>query len=175
MIEGISLHNEYPKQDDIWFITKEEEIRIIDEINKTDIRKYGMCISDKELQNRGSLPDYQKFILERAYEEHIIDEYPDHLTISIIEPGKGIKPFIDSHKYDGQILILALNDTCSFDFYYKGEIEEVPCIQRSLLSLEYDARYKWKRGVTSRKYDIVNNEKHNRDTCYLLTYRYSKK
>lgn len=166
----IELFNEDYENEDVSFITECEESELLNNILEEKwtklgtrrMQQYGYKIEKGVLIKIGDLPDFQKFILDRMYEEHIIDDYPDQLTIYEFRKGQKMVPFIDSLLFGPTILVLTINN--SGEFVYQNRDDYIaPLIQRALMRIEYEARYNYKRSF-----------KHGDDeSIYLLTWRYA--
>lgn len=169
------------------FITKEEEINLLQAINSetwlTDIKRrvqhYGYRY-DYKARNidhsmyLGEIPHWSKKIADRLVAMNYLDSLPDQIIVNEYIPGQGIANHIDCEPCFGSTIItISLNSNCVMDFInaetkQKVEVLLEPC---SLVVINGVSRYKWTHGIASRKSDLFNGLKINRELRVSLTFR----
>ncbi|KAI1717263.1 2OG-Fe(II) oxygenase superfamily domain-containing protein [Ditylenchus destructor] len=105
------------------------------------------------------------------------DLRPDQITVNIYGPGQGIPPHTDTHSaFEEPIISLSLLSDIVMEFRdcaNSADSTNVLLPSRSLLVMCGAARYRYKHGIISRKYDVnpVNNKLMSRKKRISFTFR----
>ena len=169
------------------FITEAEERYLLQSINSeswlTDIKRrvqhYGYRYDYKARSidysmYLGEVPLWSKIIAERLVEMNYLDYLPDQIIVNEYVPGQGIANHVDCEPcFADTIITISLNSNCIMDFISLETKQKVEVLlqPRSLVVIKGVSRYKWTHGIPSRKTDIFNNSKINRDLRVSLTFR----
>ena len=180
-INGLTLIND--------FITKHEELELINKINENDwdnkikrrVQHYGYVFEYKtkkvDIQNHNQFPKWLDIILEKLKDIDLLKNFiPDQCTINEYYPGIGISPHIDTHSsFDNTIISISLenNIIMSFRDMIDKNIEKTEILipNRSLLIMKDDARYKFSHGISYRKTDNINGKLVRRGKRISITLR----
>ena len=85
----------------------------------------------------------------------------DCAIVQRYDPGQGIRPHVDLHRFDDGVAILSLLSGCVMDLY-RGEAPEpeykIYLPPRSLLLMRGEARYDWRHGTLSTTKDEINQD-----------------
>ncbi|KAI6207157.1 Alkylated DNA repair protein alkB-like protein 8 [Aphelenchoides besseyi] len=124
------------------------------------------------------IPDILLELLNDLKEADIpIDGHPNQVTVNIYEPGQGIPSHIDTHSaFENQIVVVnLLSDICmSFrDAANSATIVEQLIPRYSVLLMQDAARYKFRHGIYTRRYDIspIDNTLIERQKRISITFR----
>ncbi|KAI6239630.1 Alkylated DNA repair protein alkB-like protein 8 [Aphelenchoides fujianensis] len=87
-----------------------------------------------------------------------IEGTPDQVTVNVYEPAQGIPSHVDTHSaFENQIVVVNLLSDVVMSF--KDSANHATAIdrllpQRSVVLMQDAARYKWKHGIYTRRYDV---------------------
>ncbi|KAI6212197.1 Alkylated DNA repair protein alkB-like protein 8 [Aphelenchoides besseyi] len=171
-------------------IPKEYEDRLVEFIescNPSEVLKNRTVVhfghvfdygSNTATKPTGQIPDILLELLNFLKEDDVpIDGDPNQVTINIYEPGQGIPSHIDTHSaFENQIVVVnLLSDVCmSFrDAANSATTIEQLVPRYSVLLMQDAARYKFKHGIYTRRYDIspIDNTLIERQKRISITFR----
>lgn len=169
------------------YLTEKEENDLIQKINnQTWVVDYQRRLQYYNYRNElvkpydlipipTKIPSFLNDLIDKLFADKIINEKPDQIIINEYKPGEGLRPHTDRKDYYKNVIIgISLASGTTMEFvqekppYLKRKIY-LP--RRSLYIIKDDARYKWKHGISSRKYDEVNNQIIPRNTRISITFR----
>jgi alkylated DNA repair dioxygenase AlkB len=145
------------------FITEKEESELLDFINSMEwnnklsrkTQHYGYKYNynlKNTIEKTNPIPKQFAFILNKLKSQ--FNKEFDQLIINHYEIGQGISPHIDNKiLFDDSIVSISMGSNCIMKFTNKDTIIDQLLERRSLVSLQGDARYKWKHSIPSRKSD----------------------
>ena len=170
------------------FLTQEDERKILDAIDNrgvwlNDLRRrvqhYGYRYDYKSRgidpsMRAASFPGWLSELAQQVIDGLRLDSVFDQAIINEYLPGQGIYGHVDCEPcFDETIASLSLGSCCIMDFVepetrrrYKLVLEP-----RSALLLQGEARYKWKHGIASRKFDEINGVRVARSRRVSITFR----
>ena len=121
----------------------------------------------------GELPNWSLPVTNKLGKEPFISERFDQLIVNEYLPGQGISPHIDCVPcFKETIVSLSLGSRCEMVFHGPSCEKEILILEpRTLLVLQKDARFKWKHSIPSRKSDVVNGARVQRERRVSLTFR----
>lgn len=97
---------------------------------------------------------------------------PDQAIVNEYLPGQGISAHVDCVPcFDNRIASLSLGSGTVMQFTNAKRKEEIYLEPCSLIVLSGEARYQWTHAIPSRKSDMVNGFKIQRDRRVSLTFR----
>ena len=153
------------------WITKEEEQRLIDAVNKEEYdaetlqrrtQQYGFqyrykarTVTTKDRIGDGELPEWQQSISERLRKEGIFPELPEQLIVNEYKPGQGIAAHVDAKVFAAPIVSLSLGSACTFRLEHPKKEKRVDLYvePRTLIIMSGEARWDWKHSIPKRKKD----------------------
>jgi alkylated DNA repair dioxygenase AlkB len=172
------------------YISDDEADRLIQEIDaapwRTDLKRqvqhYGYRYDYKARQARredylGPLPELFQQLAERLTTEGLFEAVPDQVIVNEYQPGQGISAHIDCQPCFGEtIASLSLLSACVMRFASQTHSlqMELQLQPTSLLVLKGEARHIWTHGISSRKTDVFEGQKHTRSRRISLTFRTMK-
>ncbi|AGF85673.1 oxygenase superfamily protein [Moumouvirus goulette] len=178
-LDGFSLIKDY--------ITPRVENKLVKQINKMPwIVDYQRRLQYYNYRNElfepydlipipNPIPDFLNKLIDQMIKDKIIDERPDQIIINEYKPGEGLRPHFDRKDYYKNVIIgISLGSGVTMEFYRdkpEKEKKKIYIPRRSIYILKDDARYLWKHGIPSRKYDEVDGEKIPRETRISITFR----
>lgn len=121
-----------------------------------------------------NLPNWAEKLGRKLVEDGHFNLPPDQLIINEYEPGQGITAHIDCEPcFEDIIVSISLGSYAIMDFTNKLTKEKIPIVlpPKSAVILKDKSRYDWLHGIASRKTDIINGFKKNRNRRISLTYR----
>jgi alkylated DNA repair dioxygenase AlkB len=123
----------------------------------------------------GELPAWLKRLSEKLYKDEYIPEVADQVIVNEYEPGQGISSHIDCEPcFQDTIASLSLGSGCVMNFTHKSDkTKKIPVWlePRSLVVLSGEARHEWLHGISARKSDVWDGQKHDRERRVSLTFR----
>ena len=123
----------------------------------------------------GELPEWLNRLSEKLYKDGYMPEVADQVIVNEYLPGQGISSHIDCEPcFQDTIVSLSLGSGCVMNFTNKfDKTKKIPVwlAPRSLVVLRGEARYEWLHGITARKSDVWDDEKHERQRRVSLTFR----
>ena len=170
------------------FITKEEEVTLIEAINKQNwdhslrrrVQHYGYRYDYKERKATadkkiGELPNWVSFLCERLLTQNIFETHPQQLIINEYEPGQGIAPHTDRDCFGPVVASVSISSDCMMDIYrtpkVKADSFQIVLEHCSLLVLSGKSRYHWLHGIRPSKTDLQNGRRILRRRRLSLTFR----
>lgn len=99
-------------------------------------------------------------ILDRIMAAGHADTRPDQITVNVYQPGQGIPFHVDTHSaFEDSILSLSLLSPIQMEFLDNESDSRLSQVltPRSLLVMKGAGRYRWKHGISPRKYDALEN------------------
>ncbi len=164
------------------FLTVDEEQHLINNINNmewnTDLKRRTQHFGYKypynfktinELIETTPIPSFIETILNKVNNQ--TNKNFNQIIINEYNPGQGIASHTDNITLFGDTVVsLSLNSNIVMEFSYDNLIIKLPLKRKSLIILQDDARYKWRHGITAKKYD----DKIKRDTRISVTFRETK-
>lgn len=134
-----------------------------DEQDRSRILRYGYDYQDKDVW-LGEPPPWTYDAIGFSGESVTINEYG---------PGHGIRPHIDSLKFEDEIRILNLGSQTTMQLIAPDKsVTEVFIPRRSVTLLHGEVRRKWKHGIESRAFDMdPSGIRVDRGTRYSIVYR----
>ncbi len=122
----------------------------------------------------GNLPTWADELAERLWQERIFAEKPDQLIINAYEAGQGIAAHVDCEPcFTDTVVSISLGSGCIMDFTHVGTKEKKSLLleARSAVVLQGESRYDWQHGIASRKTDLYEGVRHERQKRVSLTFR----
>ena len=123
----------------------------------------------------GALPNWLQKLSEKLYKDEHTSEIADQVIINEYLPGQGIASHIDCEPcFEGTIVSLSLGSGCVMNFTNKfDKTKKIPVwlAPRSLVVLSEEARYEWLHGISARKSDEWDGQRHERGRRVSLTFR----
>lgn len=167
------------------YISQEEQNKLLEIINKQiwlgDLKRrtqhYGYKYDYKARavdfsMYLGELPEWAKKLAHRLYEESLVPNLPDQAIVNEYEPGQGISKHVDCKPcFTDGIASLSLGSGCVIDFTKGQEKESLFLEPRSLFIITEEARYKWAHAISSRKTDLWEGKKLERNLRISITFR----
>lgn len=169
------------------FISNKDEASLITAINnspwlsdiKRRVQHYGYKYDYKARSIDykmyiGALPAWAMPIANRLFLENHISRMPDQLIINEYLPGQGIANHVDCEPCFGETIIsLSLGSKCVMDFIHVKTKQKIEVLlePRSLVVISGDARHLWTHGIASRKCDVINGRKYDRELRISMTFR----
>lgn len=134
-----------------------------DEQDRSRILRFGYDYQDKDVW-LGEPPPWTYEAIGFSGESVTINEYA---------PGHGIRPHIDSPKFDDEIRVLNLGSHTTMQLIPPHKVAtEVFIPRRSVTLLHGEVRHAWKHGIESRAFDISpSGIRMDRGTRYSIVYR----
>lgn len=158
-------------------ISEETERRLIDRItdaiakvkinrdaqDRSRILRFGYDYQDKDVW-LGEPPPWTYEAIGYSGESVTVNEYG---------PGHGIRPHVDSLKFDDEIRILNLGSQTTMQLISPSKaVTDVFIPRRSMTMLIGEVRRTWKHGIESRAYDMnPDGIRVDRGTRYSIVYR----
>ncbi|MDQ1140117.1 alpha-ketoglutarate-dependent dioxygenase AlkB [Pedobacter agri] len=169
------------------FISKEEELTLVDTINvqqwlgdlKRRVQHYGWKYDYRARSlNRdmylGALPAWAFLLAQRLVKLGLMEEVPDQVIINEYKPGQGIANHVDCEPCFGDTIIsLSLSTPCAMQFIHLRSKEKIEKIlhPRSVVCIKGPARYEWSHGIAARLADDINGIRTNRSLRISMTFR----
>jgi alkylated DNA repair dioxygenase AlkB len=121
----------------------------------------------------GPLPDWANDLAQRLHTEQITAKVPDQLIVNEYEPGQGISAHVDCVPCFGDTVVsISLGSACNMDFTHDVEPKvSVPLEPGSAVIMTGPARYDWRHSISSRKTDVIEDQKRMRSRRVSLTFR----
>lgn len=134
-----------------------------DEQDRSRILRFGYDYQEKEVW-LGEPPPWTYDAIGYSGESVTVNEYG---------PGHGIRPHVDSLRFDDEIRILNIGSQATMQFISPvGVTTEVLIPRRSVTLLYGEVRRTWKHGIESRAFDInPAGIRVDRGTRYSIVYR----
>ena len=161
-----------------WLLDKIDEQRWLDDL-KRRVQLYGFKYDYRARKvnldmHIGELPKWLKVLSDKLQKEGYTPEVPDQVIVNEYRPGQGISSHIDCAPcFEDTIVSLSLGSGCVMDFTHKSEKKKIPVwlAPRSLVVLSGEARNTWLHGISARKSDVWDGQKHERKRRVSLTFR----
>ena len=120
----------------------------------------------------GELPLWLGGLQERLFSDGIFKQKPDQAIINEYLAGQGISAHIDCVPcFDDVIASLSLGSDVIMRLSSGQQKHDVFLEKRSLIVLSGEARYKWQHSIPTRKSDIVDGVKLERQRRVSVTFR----
>lgn len=122
----------------------------------------------------GKLPEWLEELAEKLWIDGHMPEIADQVIVNEYEQGQGISRHIDCEPcFQDTIVSLSLGWGCFMDFTNEDKTEKVSVwlAPRSIVVLSGEARHKWWHGIASRKSDMRNGRRVDRERRVSLTFR----
>ncbi len=122
----------------------------------------------------GKLPKWLEEWAEKLCEDGHMPEVADQVIVNEYIPGQGISRHIDCEPcFQDTIVSLSLESGCFMDFTNEDKTKKtsVWLSPRSIVVLNYKARYEWLHGIAARKSDTRDGHKVARERRVSLTFR----
>ncbi len=179
-IDGLRyVENYIDKHQHDWLLGRIDKHQWLDDL-KRRVQHYGFKYDYKARKvdmnmHIGKLPEWLERLSEKLYEDEYMPEVADQVIVNEYEPGQGISSHIDCEPcFKDTIASLSLGSGCVMNFTNKfDKTKKIPVwlAPRSLVVLSGEARYEWLHGITARKSDVWDGEKHERQRRVSLTFR----
>ena len=179
-IDGLRyVENYIDKHQHDWLLGRIDKHQWLDNL-KRRVQHYGFKYDYKARKvdmnmHIGKLPEWLERLSEKLYEDEYMPEVADQVIVNEYEPGQGISSHIDCEPcFKDTIASLSLGSGCVMNFTNKfDKTKKIPVwlAPRSLVVLSGEARYEWLHGITARKSDVWDGEKHERQRRVSLTFR----
>jgi alkylated DNA repair dioxygenase AlkB len=120
------------------------------------------------------LPQWLQTVAHSLSAAGYISKTPDQVIANEYLPGQGISAHIDCEPCFGPVVAsLSLLSHCEMVFRSIDDSAKVSIIlePRSLIVLSGEGRYRWTHEIPSRKSDIINGLRQQRDRRISLTFR----
>ena len=172
------------------YLTKEQEALLFNNINQQKwVVDYQRRLQYYNYRNEhvypynlipipDKIPDFLNELIDRIVNDHIVENKFDQIIVNEYKPGEGLKPHFDRKDYFQNIIVgVSLNSATTMEFYNEKtspdgcQKKSILIPRRSLYVLKDDARYVWKHGISSKKYDIVNGIRTERKVRVSITFR----
>ena len=162
-----------------WLLARIDEHPWLDDL-KRRVQHYGFKYDYKARtvdmdMHIGELPAWLKRLSEKLYKDEYIPEVADQVIVNEYEPGQGISSHIDCEPcFQDTIASLSLGSGCVMNFTHKSDkTKKIPVWlePRSLVVLSGEARHEWLHGISARKSDVWDGQKHDRERRVSLTFR----
>lgn len=169
------------------FISAFEEQKLLNSINsenwlndiKRRVQHYGYKYDYKSRNidysmYLGEIPDWSREIANRLTKHGYLDKTPDQIIVNEYIPGQGIANHVDCEPCFGDTIItISLNSYCIMDFINLKTRRKIEVLlePRSLVVIKGTSRYDWSHGIASRKTDVFNSVKIDRNLRVSLTFR----
>lgn len=158
-------------------ISEDTERRLIDKI----VEAMGKIRMNRDEQDRSRILrfgyDYQEKDVwlgePPVWTYEAIGYSGESVTINEYAPGHGIRPHVDSFKFDDEIRVLNLGSHATMQLIPPSKVATEVFIPRRSVTLLYgEVRRKWKHGIESRAFDInPSGIRVDRETRYSIVYR----
>lgn len=134
-----------------------------DERDRSRVLRFGYDYQDKDVW-LGEPP---------AWTYEAIGYSGESVTINEYGPGHGIRPHVDSLRFDDQIRILNLGSQTTIQLISPAnDVMDVFVPRRSVTLLVSEVRRTWKHGIESRGFDMTpEGIRVDRGTRYSIVYR----
>lgn len=160
-----------------WFYsdqTQSEMVPITSSANSRRVLHYGYkynYTSGSIHEETDAMPEIVKELLGCVPSE--LSGYFNQCIINRYSPGQGISAHVDRREYGDTIGCFTFGLTGRvMKFSRRGQKSvELYTSPGSLYIMEGDARYKWKHSMPARYYDIRNDVKETRKSCFSITFR----
>lgn len=176
-VKGLHYVDEYlsDKEENnlINFLRDRKEWKIED---KRKSLHYGYIYENGYYSYNNNIPIFLKDLVDKISEK--FGKKFDQVIINQNPKGHGVSSHIDNTKlFDETIVMLIINDNCIMKFEKDDKNITVPIKKNSILSLEGDARYKWKHSILSyKKSCFINAIDIGLDKTWIsITFRCTKK
>ena len=179
-IPGLQYIEDYIKEHQHdWLLARIDKYEWLDDL-KRRVQHYGFKYDYRARKVNhdmriGELPDWLKRFSENLYKDGYMPEIADQVIINEYLPGQGIASHIDCEPcFKDTIVSLSLGSDCVMNFTNKfDKTKKIPIRleQRSLVVLSGEARYDWLHGISARKSDEWDGQKHERQRRVSLTFR----
>ncbi len=162
-----------------WALARIDEQRWLDDL-KRRVQHYGFKYDYRARKvdmdmHIGELPEWLNRLSEKLYEDGYMPEVADQVIVNEYKPGQGISSHIDCEPcFQNTIASLSLASGCVMNFTNKfDKTKKIPVWlePRSLVVLSDEARHEWLHGISARKSDEWDGEKHERQRRVSLTFR----
>lgn len=162
-----------------WLLDQIDEHPWLDDL-KRRVQHYGFKYDYRARKvnhnmNIGELPEWLKRLSRKLYEDGHTPEIADQVIINEYLPGQGIASHIDCEPcFKDTIVSLSLGSGCVMNFTNKfDKTKKIPVwlAPRSLIVLSGAARYEWLHGISARKSDEWDGQRHERGRRVSLTFR----
>lgn len=176
-IEGLSVK--------CYFLSEEEATSILQEIDQEEwisgenalkrrTQHYGYEYNYKstQLTKAKPFPSCVEMICDRLIKHNIFSRKPDQLIVNEYLPGQGISAHIDQSVIFGDAVVsVSLCGNCVMTFERKKYKVDLWFLERGIVVLKDDARYKWTHSIASRKNDKIDGVTYPRNRRVSLTFR----
>ena len=179
-ISGLQYIKDYVNQEEHdWLVNQIDKHLWLDDL-KRRVQHYGFKYDYKARKvnwdmHIGELPEWLKRLSHKLHKDGHMPEIADQVIINEYLPGQGIASHIDCEPCFKNIIVsLSLGSDCVMNFTNKfNKTKKIPVrlAQRSLVVLSGEARYEWLHGISARKSDEWDGEKHERQRRVSLTFR----
>jgi len=173
------IENYITEHQHVWLLKEIDKHQWLDDL-KRRVQHYGFKYDYKARKvnmdmHLGELPEWLKRLSQKLYEDKHMPEVADQVIVNEYLPGQGISSHIDCEPcFKDTIVSLSLGSGCMMDFTNKfDKTKKIPVWlePRSLVILRGEARYAWLHGITARKTDERDGQKHERQRRISLTFR----